>query len=151
MESSQEAYGGRVKGKTESGTGMRTRLMAININMENEAEREEESDPDLRIQVGESTGRNPNGVKCVLPRVRTRRMQMWQPRVLIFKQEVSRLAENREPEQTGHMICGRVDSMIKDRQERTRIRGFVSRHRKEERGEGETRGKGQRGPVRESM
>ena len=48
------------------------------------------------------------------------------------------------------MICGRIDSMIEDRQERTRIRGFVSRHRKEERGEGETRGKGQRGPVRES-
>ena len=84
MESSQEAYGGRVKGRTESGTGMRTRLMAININMENEAEREEESDPDLRIQVGESAGKNPNRVTCVLPQVRTRRMQMWQPRVLIL-------------------------------------------------------------------
>ena len=34
--------------------------------------------------------------------------------------------------------------MIKDRQERTSIRRFVSRHRKEERGEGETRGKGGR-------
>ena len=84
MESSQEAYGGRVKGKTESGTGMRTRLMAININMENEAEREEESDPDLRIRLGESASKNPNGVTCVLPQERTRRMQMWQPRILIF-------------------------------------------------------------------
>ena len=34
--------------------------------------------------------------------------------------------------------------MIKDRHERTRIRGFVSRHRKEERGEGEAGGKGGR-------
>ena len=40
MESSQEAYGGRVKGRTESGTGMRTRIMAINIYMGNEKERE---------------------------------------------------------------------------------------------------------------
>ena len=61
MESSQGAYGGRVKGRTESRTGMGTRLMANNLNMENEAEREEESDPDLRIQVGESTGRNRMG------------------------------------------------------------------------------------------
>ena len=75
MESSHEAYGGRVKGRTESGTGMGTRLLASNLNMENEAEIEEESDPDLRIQVGESTGRDPNGVKCVLPRVRTGSMQ----------------------------------------------------------------------------
>ena len=84
MESSQGAYGGRVKGKTESGTGMGTRLMANNLNMENEAEGEEESDPDLRIQVGETADKNPNGVTCVPPQARTRRMQMWQPRVLIF-------------------------------------------------------------------
>ena len=149
-ESSPGAYGGRVKGRTESGTEMGTRLLVSNLNMESEAEREEESDPDLRIQVSESTNRDPNGVKCVPPRVRPGRMQMRQPRELVFKQEVSRLAENREPEEKPDMICGRVDSMIEDRQERTRIRGFVSRRRKEERGEGGTRGEGQRGPVRES-
>ena len=40
--------------------------------------------------------------------------------------------------------------MIEDRRERAWIRGFVSRRREEERGEGGTRGEGQRGPVRES-
>ena len=70
--------------RTESGTGMRTRIMAIDIYMENETEREEESDPGLRIQVGETADKNPNGVTCVPPQARTRRMQMWQPRVLIF-------------------------------------------------------------------
>ena len=114
MESSQEAYGGRVKGRTESGTGMRTRIMAINIYMENETEREEESDPGLRIQVGETANKNPNGVTCVPPQARTRRMRMWKPRVLNFKQEVSRL--DREPgagKQTGHMITGESTAWIK--------------------------------------
>ena len=107
MESSQEAYGGRVKGKTDSGTGMKTRLMAININMENEAEREEESDPDLRIQVGETADKNPNGVTCVPPQARTRRMRMWKPRVLNFKQEVSRQDRVQGAGKlTGHMITG---------------------------------------------
>ena len=50
-ESSPGAYGGQVKGRTESGTEMGTRLLVSNQNMESEAEREEESDPDLRIQV----------------------------------------------------------------------------------------------------
>ena len=42
-------------------------------------------------------------------------MRMRQPRELVLKQEVSRLAENREPEEKPDMICGRVDSMIEDR------------------------------------
>ena len=90
--------------------------MAIDIYMENETEREEESDPGLRIQVGETADKNPNGVTCVLPQVRTRRMQMWQPRVFIFKHEVPWL--DREPgagKQTGHMIYDRIDSMDEDR------------------------------------
>ena len=43
-------------------------------------------------------------------------MRMRQPRELVLKQEVSRLAENREPEEKPDMICGRVDSMIEDKQ-----------------------------------
>ena len=50
-ESSPGAYGGQVKGRTESGAEMGTRLLVSNQNMESEAEREGESDPDLRIQV----------------------------------------------------------------------------------------------------
>ena len=88
MESSQEAYGGRVKGRTESGTEMGTRLLVSNLNMESEAEGEEESDPDLRIQVGESSGGDPNGVRCVLLRVGTGRMRMRQPRELVLKKKM---------------------------------------------------------------
>ena len=77
-------------------------------------------------------------------------MRMRQLREFVLKHEVSQLAENREPGEKPDMICGRDDSMIEDRHERTRIRGFVSRRRKEEREEGGTRGEGQRGPVRES-
>ena len=70
---------------------------------------------------------------------------MATPGTHFFKQEVSRL--DREPgagKQTGHMIYRRIDSMDKDRQDRTRIRGFVSRHRKGERGDREAGGKGGR-------
>ena len=43
-------------------------------------------------------------------------MRMRQPRELVKKQKVSRLAENREPEEKPDIICGRIDSMIKDEQ-----------------------------------
>ena len=114
MESSQEAYRGRVRGRTESGTGMRTRIMAIDIYMENETEREEESDPGLRIQVGETADKNLNGVTCVPPQARTRRKRMWKPRVLNYKQKVSQLNRTQGAgKQTGHMITGESTAWIK--------------------------------------
>ena len=99
---------------TESGTGMITRIQAIDIYMENETDTEEESDPGLRIQVGETANKNPNGVTRVPPQARTRRMRMWKLRVLNFKHDVSRL--DRKPgagKQTEHMITTESTAWIK--------------------------------------
>ena len=73
-------------------------------------------------------------------------MRMRQPRELVLKQKVSRLAENREPEEKPDMICGRIDSMIEDEQKEQGLEDScqgVGRVKEEKEGrEGGTEGTG---------
>ena len=84
-ETSPGAYGGQVKGRTESGKEMGTRLLVSNRNMESEAEREGESDPDYvsRYRV-DRWGSQWGDVRTT--GVGTGRMRMRQPRELVLKQ-----------------------------------------------------------------